>query len=221
MKVFRIGLLAICILSVALFGGYLWRAWRWNLTALDLFKGKVTPISATDLACSEIWFNGMASGRRGDQAAQRRAFEQALGCSPEYISMVQAVMSADQGLAELATQRYPDQINAWFWLGDAAASVGPLAARPSYLRILAISPQNGLAWCRLGSTYEQTGEYEKAVEAFLSCCLNGDPGANGCYHAGGNMERLGDFKQAIAYYRLSRWQGALDRAQELEKSLEP
>jgi hypothetical protein len=63
---------------------------------------------------------------------------------------------------------------------------------------------------------------EQAANAYLNCCLNGDPGSNGCYGAGCMMERLGNLPQAIAYYyRLSCWEEAQNRADELERQANP
>jgi len=124
-------------------------------------------------------------------------------------------------MALLATQYYPDSSKAWFWLGEATAPTDHLGARQAYLRTVALAPRYGLAWCRLGRNYESNSELEKATEAWLNCCLNGDPGKNGCYGAGRMMEQLGNPQQAIEYYRRSHWEGALNRADELEKQLIP
>lgn len=187
----------------------------------SFLKGKGEPIAVTTSGCGHIWLVGVEAGKRGDLAGQRHIWEQALGCAPNYLSLLQAVLPQDKGMALLATQRYPDSSKAWFWLGEAIAPTDHLAARQAYLRTVALAPDDGLAWCRLGSSYEHDGEPEKASEAFLNCCLNGDRGSNGCYGAGRIMERLGNVQKAIEYYRLSRWEGALKRAEELENQLKP
>jgi tetratricopeptide (TPR) repeat protein len=222
MKVFRFGLLSVCVLAIAWLGGArLGDAWQWNWINLRLIKSQDAALSDTIPGCSHIWLVGMAVGQRGDRSAQHQAFVQALGCSPVYLSLVQAVLPADPELARLAAQHYPESSKAWFWLGEASAPTDPLLARHAYLATVALSPHKGLAWCRLGLNYVQNSEIEKASEAWLNCCLNGDPGSNGCYGAGLMMEQLGNLPQAIAYYRLSHWEGALKRAQELEASLKP
>jgi tetratricopeptide (TPR) repeat protein len=163
----------------------------------------------------------MVAGQHGDRSAQRQAFVQALGCSPEYLSLIQAVLPKDKDMARLATQDYPESAKAWFWLGEAAVLTDLQETRQAYLHTVSLAPHNGLAWCRLGNNYQQTGELEKATEAYLSCCMNADPGKNGCVNAGRMMEQLGNLKQAIEYYRLSRWEEALKRAQELEALVSP
>ena len=54
----------------------------------------------------------------------------------------------------------------------------------------------------------------------FQACLNGDPGANGCYGAGSIARELGDLEAAIRYYRLSNWEEALSLADELENQLQ-
>jgi hypothetical protein len=58
---------------------------------------------------------------------------------------------------------------------------------------------------------------EKEKGAFLNCCYFGDPGKNVCWNAGRVSEEQGNFQQAIEYYRLSRWEMALERAKVLEE----
>jgi tetratricopeptide (TPR) repeat protein len=220
MKVLQVGLLSICVLAIALVGGIrLWNAWQWNAIDLRLVKDQYIAITSPD--CSHIWLVGRAAGQRGDRIAQRQAFMQALGCSPVYRSLVQTILPEDQDLARLTTQYYPESSEAWFWLGEASTPSDPQGARQAYLKTLTLSPHNGLAWCRLGLNYEKNSEFDKAADAWLNCCLNGDPGANGCYGAGRMMERLGNLPQAIVYYRLSVWETAQNRADELEKQLSP
>jgi tetratricopeptide (TPR) repeat protein len=229
MKIFnshhRVGFIWICVLAAALLlGGRLWEAWQWNWTGLRLMKGQEASIPLTPPGCSHIshiWLVGMMAGKRGDLPAQRQAFEQALKCSSNYLSLIQAVLPEDLEIARLATQQYPENSKAWYWLGQASAPTDPFAAQQAYLRTLTLDPHNDWAWYRVGRNYELNGEFEMAGEAYLKCCLNGDPGSNGCWGAGRMMEKLGNLQQAIEYYRLSRWEKALERAQELEKQLSP
>ena len=97
----------------------------------------------------------------------------------------------------------------------------PQAALAAYSRVVQLQPSNGLAWCRLGLVNEKTGQTLPAVDAYLGCCRNGNSGANGCYGAGRMMEKLGDPRKAIEYYRLSSYVDSLQRADELEKQLKP
>lgn len=222
MKVFQSKWVWIGVLVAAIFlGAHLQDAWRWNSRALLFLKDKVEPIVVTASGCDHIWLAAAETGKRGDLAGQRHIWEQALGCSPGNLSLLRIVMPQDVDMARLATQRYPDSSKAWFWLGEAIAPSDHMGARQAYLHTVALAPHDGLAWCRLGSNHEQDSEFEKASDAFLNCCYYGDPGVNGCYGAGRMMERLGYPQQAIEYYRLSRWEGALKRADELEKQLRP
>jgi len=192
-------------------------AWRWNSRAILLLKEE--PIAVTASGCNHIWLAAAEAGRRGDLTEQRQFWEQALSCSPGNVSLLQKVLPLDVDMARLATQAYPDNPSAWFWFGEAIAPTDHLSARQAYLRTVALNPGDGLAWCRLGSNYESSGQIELAWNAFVNCCYHGDPGMNGCYGAGRMMEKFGNIQQAIRYYRLSRWQGALDRADKLEAQL--
>jgi tetratricopeptide (TPR) repeat protein len=142
-----------------------------------------------------------------------------LGCGAPYVSLLGAIQPASYADATLAVARYPDDPDAWFWLGETAQAVAPQAALAAYSRVVQLEPSNGLAWCRLGLRYQVTGQLQAAVEAYLSCCRNGDPGSNGCYGAGAIMEKLGDPRLAVEYYRLSKYEGAQKRADELESQL--
>ena len=222
MQVFQVRWVWLSLLVAALLLGVrLQDAWGWNSRALLFLKGKGESIAVTASDCGHIWLAAADAGRRGDLAGQRQIWEQALICSPGNLSMLRALLPQDMDMALLATQYYPDHSETWFWLGEAVAPTDYLGARQAYLRTVALSPRYGLAWCRLGQNYEYDGDLEKATEAWLNCCLNRDPGSNGCYGAGRMMEQLGDPQQAIEYYRRSHWEGALNRAEELEKQLIP
>jgi len=220
---FRANWAWLSILLVALFlGGRLLDAWRWNSRALLFVKGKEGPIIPARVSgCSHIWLAAAEAGRREDLSAQREIWKRALGCSPQNLYVLQPILPQDKEMALLATQIYPASADAWFWLGEALAPGDRLAARQAYLRTVTLSAHHSWAWCRLGYDFEQDGELETALDDFLNCCYSGDPGSNGCYGAGRMMERLGNLQQAIAYYRLSRWEGSLKRADELEKQLIP
>ena len=220
MKIFQTGLVLICVLSVGVFiGERLQDAWLWNSIGVRLNKGEEVSITIVNPDCAHIWMVGVIAGQRGDLAGQRHIWEQALGCSPGSLSLLQIVLPLDIYMPRLATQQYPNSSEAWFWLGETISPTDQLGARQAYLRSVELSPHAGLAWCRLGWNYQYDSEVEKSFAAFLKCCLNGDPGSNGCNHAGLFMERLGDLPQAIEYYRLSIYEKALKRADELEVQL--
>lgn len=196
-------------------------AWLWNWRALSILKGIDIASAQDGQECPEKWMRGMAAGQRGEFVKQRQALVWALACGPEYVSLVQAVAPQDAELAQVAAEKHPENAKAWYWLGEASAPLDYLVARRAYLKTVELDAYQGWAWCRLGRNYESTEEYEEAKAAFLNCCYNGDPGSNGCYGAGRMMEKLGNIPQAIEYYRLSRWEGALARADELEAGGKP
>ena len=97
----------------------------------------------------------------------------------------------------------------------------PVESARLYSQGLKIDPSNGSIWCRLGQLQDAGGDIAAAEVSFFQCCLHGDPGKNGCYGAGVAAEKQGNLEKAINYYRFSRWEGALQRANELEASLNP
>jgi tetratricopeptide (TPR) repeat protein len=142
-----------------------------------------------------------------------------LGCGTEYVSLLSAIQPANYEVASLAVARYPDNPSAWFWLGQTAEAFDWKIAQEAYSHMVQLEPSNGLAWCRLAEHYENYGQFQAAADAYLSCCRNGDPGYIGCSGAGRMMEKLGNPRQAIAYYRLSKWPKAQERADALESQL--
>jgi tetratricopeptide (TPR) repeat protein len=202
-------------------GGQLDDSWRWNRWATQLLKDSPTPNPPEVRSCSQQWLVGVAAGKRGDQEEQRQIWMQSLACSPRYLSILRTADPKDQAMAQLAAQLYPRNALAWFWLGEIFFDTERLSGLDAYLHVVELEPHFGLAWCRLGWTYESMTEYETASQAFYNCCRNGDPGRNGCFGAGRMEENLGNTTQAIAYYRLSRFENAQMRADELEKQLNP
>ena len=293
MQVFQVRWVWLSLLVAALLLGVrLQDAWGWNSRALLFLKGQGESIAVTASDCGHIWLAGAEAGRRGDLAGQHRIWEQALGCSPGNLSMLRALLPQDMDMTLLATQYYPEQAEAWFWLAELQQKDSPEQAINSYWQGLQRQPHNSSAWIQIGRTFASLDPevaltmYERldieqlvandpllrtevqfvlasilsnsqpdraiqlyrqglqhkphdgvrwrelgdllsrtdpraALEAYLESCYNGDPGSNGCYGAGRMMEKLGDPQQAIEYYRRSHWEGALNRADELEKQLIP
>jgi tetratricopeptide (TPR) repeat protein len=209
------------VLMLLYSGARLGDSWRWNVWATRLLKDGQIPRPPEIKRCSQKWLTGVAAGIRGDLEEQRQIWEQSLACSQHYLSLLHAAVPGDQELARLAAQLYPRNALAWFWLGETLFYTDQPASLPAYLHIVELEPRNGTAWCRLGWIYEGLGEAETAAEDFYKCCREGDPGRNGCFGAGRNMEKLGDLTQAISYYRLSRDPNAQSRADELQKQLTP
>jgi tetratricopeptide (TPR) repeat protein len=202
-------------------GARLGDSWRWNMWATHLLKDGQIPNPPEIKTCSQKWLTGVVAAKRGDLEEQRLIWEQSLACSQHYLTLLHAAAPQDQELARLAAQFYPRSTLGWFWLGGTLFYTDRSASQPAYLHIVELEPRNGIAWCHLGWIYEGLGEVETAAEDFYKCCRNGDPGRNGCFGAGRMMEKLGDPAQAITYYRLSRFDVAQSRADELEKQLNP
>jgi tetratricopeptide (TPR) repeat protein len=212
-------LLFLCMLLYT--GTRLGESLRWNLWATQLMKGGQMPNPPEITSCSQKWLTGVAAGMQGDQEEQRQIWMQSLACSEHYLSVLRTAVPQDRELALLATQLYPRSALAWFWLGETFIDTERLSGLQAYLHVVELEPRYGLAWCRLGWKYESMNEYETASQAFYNCCRNGDPGRNGCFGAGRMEEKLGNPTQAIAYYRLSRFEDAQKRADELEDQLNP
>ena len=220
MTTFKSWLVLICILSVVVLKTETLREyWGWNYEALvfNNGKGELNTIKVSD--CTHIWLVDAVTERLGDLTAQQRVRKLALSCSPVNISILQELIPLDIDMAQHATRLYPEQAVAWFWLGEALAPIDHLGARQAYLHTVILDPNDGLAWCRLGRNYEKKGEWEMAFDAWSKCCKYGDPGSNGCFGAGRMMEKMGYSRQAIEFYRLSRWEESLKHADELEAQL--
>ncbi len=157
----------------------------------------------------------------GKEAEEQTAWMNYLGCSKTSVALLRYVLPVDAMFAKKAITLYPDSVEAIYWYADAVVKNDTAEAILSYNRIVQIDPNQGLAWCRLGSLYEKNQLLDQSINAYLQCCLHNDSGENGCNGAGRVMEHLGNPRKAIEYYRLSRWQPALDRANELEKQLQP
>ena len=94
----------------------------------------------------------------------------------------------------------------------------PNSSGNSSIGALALAPDSGQRWLELARLLAGRDD-QASLEAYLQACLNGDPGANGCAHAASIVEARGDLATAIRYYRLSNWEEAQRRADELERSL--
>jgi len=169
--------------------------------------------------CEQTWMRTAAGSANpayfippGDVAAL-------LECGASYVSLLSAIQPMNYEDASLAVARYPDNPTFWFWLGETERTTAPQAALEVYSRVLQLEPTNGLAWCRLGEYYEKAKQLQTAVDAYLSCCQNGDPSSAGCLGAGRMMVKLGNPRQAIVYYRLSKSDNVQKLADKLESQL--
>ena len=180
------------------------------------------PVAYTALAeltpdvCRANWLGGLVANRLGWEANRDASWEAAIRCSSGYVSMLHAVVPDNQGLAELSVREHPKSAQALFWLAQIRAKATPAEAIELYRSGLQLDPHNSVMWRELGDLLTDR-DPQSAIEAYLQSCYNGDFGYHGCYRAGLTAEQQGDITSAIHYYRFSRWSGALERADELEK----
>jgi O-antigen ligase len=170
-------------------------------------------------ACRVHWYRGLLEDAIEDRPARNASWGTVLGCGPEFIPLMTVLAPADEALAREAIDQQPDSAVAYFWLAESVAGRRPQEAVVAYRQGLALAPDDGVRWQALGDLLVER-DLDGAVEAYLQSCYNGDPGANGCWRAGRVAEEQGNRAAAIAYYRLSKWDGALQRADELERMAE-
>jgi tetratricopeptide (TPR) repeat protein len=192
-----------------------------NLFSLAVLHGDL-PTDATfssgTASCMEYWLVGKVAQQRGRLEEARTAWSSAMGCDQRYVELAQASLPKDAGLAERAASLYPEDARALFWMAETRTKDQTGEAIGLYQQVVTLETGFGLAWCRLG--YLQTrSDLAEAVKSYSQCCRYDDPGSNGCWNAGRILEQLGDTQKAIEYYRMSRWDKALKRADELEKVL--
>jgi putative inorganic carbon (HCO3(-)) transporter len=168
--------------------------------------------------CRAHWLRGLVAQARGQKAKQDSAWTDLIRCSPRFMRLLQIVAPNNQRLAELAVRAQPESAEAFFWLAKICTKDAPDKAIMLYREGLRLNPHDGLNWRWLGDLLARQ-DPQAAIEAYLQSCYNGDPGANGCWLAGRTAEQLGDTAAAIQYYRMSRWSGAHERAEKLEREM--
>jgi len=125
------------------------------------------------------------------------------------------------------TQNLPEIAEGWFWRAELnyavwhAGQVQSLSEEERsksieyFMNGLLLDPKDGLRWRELGDLMRPK-DPQSAIQAYLQSCFNGDPGLNGCWLAGKTAEEIGEYENAINYYRYSRWPNAHNRADQLE-----
>ena len=171
--------------------------------------------------CNANWQLVITLDHLGDKTGKLAAWRRMLDCPPSYLDMLKSTSAQDVELLRLIVERYPDDPELLFSLAEQIRRDNPAEARQLYLKEVAYNPLHGLSWCRLGFLYWADKQYQEAADAFLRCCQNGDSGGSGCWAAGQTMEELGNLPKAIEYYRLSKVDKALKRADVLEKQIQP
>jgi len=177
---------------------------------------EISPLAAT--ACRAHWYEGLAYHAAGDAAGRAAAWGALLDCTAGYTGYMTALAADDVDLALRAVTAQPESAAGYFWLAPLVAAETPDEAAALYRRGLRLAPGDGVAWLALADLL-RPGDPAAAEEAYLQACLHGDPGANGCLRAGTLAEARGDTAAAIEYYRLSNWEGAQEKAAELERLL--
>jgi tetratricopeptide (TPR) repeat protein len=124
------------------------------------------------------------------------------------------------GLDDLANISRTNNFEAIFILARVLSKDSPEKAIKLYRQGLQISPGDGVRWRELGDIL-RPNDPEGAIDAYLHSCYYFDPGFNGCYRAGLTAEQMGDYQNAIRYYRRSQWSGSIENAIRLEKMLTP
>jgi hypothetical protein len=168
--------------------------------------------------CRAGWYEGLAYHAAGDPAGRAAAWGNLLTCSGDYTGYMAALAAGDTALARQAVATRPGDAATYFWLAPALAADAPEEAESLYRLGLALRPDDGRRWLELADLLRPR-DTAAALDAYLQACLNGDPGANGCLRAGSLAAEQGNPQQAIEYYRLSNYSGALAAADELEQQL--
>jgi len=173
--------------------------------------------------CRAEYYKGLAHHAAGDGAERAAAWARLFDCSADYIAYVAVLAPDDADLARRAIDAQPGSADGYFWLASLVAGTNAHPTAPDeaialYRLGLGLAPGDGRRWLALAQLLQGRDD-AAALDAFLQACLHGDPGANGCLGAGQLAEARGDPSAAIDYYRLSNWQGARDRADELERQV--
>ena len=169
--------------------------------------------------CSTYWLRALVHHSRGDMSSRDQNLADAMHCDDRLVILAHKFFPEDLGLAHLAIKAAPKNAEAWFWLAEVRSEEDKEQAIELFKHGLALDPKDGVRWRMLGDLL-RGGDPEGSISAYLQSCYNGDPGVNGCARAGSVAEQLGLYELAIQYYRLSKYQKALHRADELEAQLE-
>lgn len=179
--------------------------------------------------CRVNWLMGFIEDYKGKLPNRNYHWEKALECEPLIVDFLSMSFPEDRIFAQTAVRLHPEYAESWFWLANTFVewkSGNPYPKSEEnrteiiqiYEKGLKIAPYNALRWREFADLLKPIDPHT-ALEAYLQSCLLGDPGSNGCYRAGQTAEELGDNEFAIQYYRYSHWEGALNRADELEAQL--
>ncbi len=193
----------------------------------QLYRAQSVFVLTSPEDCRSDWLKGAVADALNLETQKYLAWFKFIRCAPEYLPLLKFKEPDDQKLAEYSVKEQPGVADAWFWLADTltyhyGGTTLPIKEQDRirliqiYQRGLSIKPTDGAHWFELGDLLFRLNP-RLAIASYLLSCINGDPGYNGCYRAGTTAEQLGNIEEAIRYYRLSFWDGALQRADVLEQ----
>lgn len=186
-----------------------------------LQSGFEAPDVSADDRANFLWLSGLAKFRAGDESSCHELWGKLVTESPRHWRFVRSLQPESVELAELAVQSNNKNAEGHFWLSRALEQSDPDRSLTLLRSGLALAPDAGREWLRLGEALTADGgkgTMEDALTAYGNACRHGDPGANGCVRAGGLAEQLGRSTEALHYYRLSNWEVGQKRARELDPS---
>ncbi len=220
---------AVAVTSlVMIIGGLAWVTFPTNqaarLTAAALVGGanQAEAAQAVSLAaetsCDLHWYEGLLYNAQPQPQARDTAWGSLLGCTDRFALFMPSLAPGNSSLAHEMIKRRPASPVGYFWLAEMVTADDPSAAIAWYEQGLKLAPEDGRRWGLLGDLLVDV-EPDAALVAYLQACQNGDSGANGCLRAGSLAEKQGRIDDAISYYRLSKYSGAQERADELERAV--
>jgi tetratricopeptide (TPR) repeat protein len=198
---------AVLLFIAGMVTGILPEAVRRNTAGLLLLHGLAGdgPALAQALAmlqreegCPAHWLKGAAYHAVGDAARRDAEWQAFLECAPAGVMMVEAYFPEDRSWAERAVELAPEEAESWFWLARLAERKEPALAAEAYRQGLERNPYDAMRWQSYGFVLKNTAGEEQALQAFIRSC---ELGGNGCRRVGAIMERRGDLRTAIQYYR--------------------
>ncbi len=196
-----------------------------NIYALDVIKGKIKSsdnnyefLNYKDLNIHHEWLEMMVLMQRSDNQSYKNDFLNAIKYSNLHASMTRAFYPKDLELATEAYQIYPNNKSYLYWLLDSSESDIELSKIILH-EILAISPNDVVAWRRLGKILWNNGELEDGLNAYLNACEINDIDSNGCFYVAISYHSLGDLEKALFYFRKSFFPPSWVLADKIEAEL--
>lgn len=199
--------IAVLLFLAGMATGILPRAAHRNTAGLLLLRGLAGDRPALETAmeylddedtCWTHWLKGVTYHAVGDAVRRDAEWQAFLDCAPAGAVMVEAYFPEDRSWAERAVKLAPEEAESWFWLARLAERKEPALAAEAYRQGLERNPYDAMRWQSYGFVLMNTAGEEQALQAFIRSC---ELGGNGCRRVGAIMERRGDLRTAIQYYR--------------------